>query len=187
MKQTTALAIALLLAGCAAARPEATLTFSGSEPRVETWTPVVVERGHLHADLALYPCPRSGVLQITDSMKSVAGPRAATSSDQMGLLLGGMMDRNCAQQYGPAYGGPEHLVLGLIRLGASSEEGAGKAGEGLGSGPPARPLPLRLRDLPDPCPRGRRRAFHAGGVPRRGRGGAPISLVSPALAYYSSP
>ncbi len=122
MKQTTALAIALLLAGCAAARPEATLTFSGSEPRVETWTPVVVERGHLHADLALYPCPRSGVLQITDSMKSVAGPRAATSSDQMGLLLGGMMDRNCAQQYGPAYGGPEHLVLWLIRLGGEPEK-----------------------------------------------------------------
>lgn len=122
MKQSTTLVIALLLAGCAAARPEATLTLSGSESRVETWTPVVVERGHLHADLTDYPCPMSGMLQITDSMKVIAGPRTATASDPMGLMLGGMMDKNCAQQYGPAYGGPEHLVLGLIRLGGEPEK-----------------------------------------------------------------
>jgi len=122
MKQTAAPVLALLLAGCAAARPEATLTFSGSEPRVETWTPVVVERGHLHADLTDYPCPMSDVLQMTDAMKTLAGPRAATGSEQMGLILGGMMDKNCARQYGPAYGGPEHLVLGLIRRGGEPEK-----------------------------------------------------------------
>jgi len=122
MKRTTALGIVLLLAGCAAARPEATITFSGSESRLETWTAVVVERGHLHADLTDYPCPVPGMLQITDSMNALAGPRPATASDQMGLVLGGRMDKVCAQQYGPAYGGPEHLVLGLIRRGGRPEK-----------------------------------------------------------------
>ena len=122
MKPTAALVVTLLLTGCATARPEATLTLSGSEPRLETWTPVVVERGHLHADLTDYPCPMSGILQITDSLKAIAGPRTATASDPMGVVLGGIMDKTCTQQYGPAYGGPEHLVLGLIRLGGQFEK-----------------------------------------------------------------
>jgi hypothetical protein len=123
MIRALAVIASLAVAGCAApAPPLAPLTMYGPELRIETWTPVVVERGHLHADLTDYPCPMTDLLQFAGALKPITESRAPGAADKFDLALGGMMDQMCSRQHGPAYGGPEHLVLALFRRGGTPEK-----------------------------------------------------------------
>lgn len=110
MKPALSLAV-LFVAGCATPPPAARLTFYGSELRMETWTPLLVDRGHLHADLRELPCLMFGTLKLTDMLRTLP----IRNGDELAKSAGGLMDLMCAQAHGPAYGGPERLVLALVR------------------------------------------------------------------------
>lgn len=110
-----AVALLLIAAGCSTPPPEAhaPITLYGRELRVETWKAFVVERGHFHADLSDYPCMLALILQAQDILKALGEEEAAGMTVTIGDF--------CAKQTGPAYGGPDRLVLGLCRFGANLE------------------------------------------------------------------
>ena len=73
----SALLLGTLLAGCASTPPgdPAPMTIYGKDLRLERWSAVVVERGHLHADLTDHPCPMPELLRFTDAeLDAFAGP-----------------------------------------------------------------------------------------------------------------
>jgi hypothetical protein len=111
VRGAAALLLALLPAGCAAAPPgdPALLTIQGTEPGLERWHAVVVERGHLHADLSEPPCPMPGILALTEGART----RAA---EDFTRAIGATLAPLCCRQDGPVYGGADRLVLGLYRF-----------------------------------------------------------------------
>ncbi|MBV8879050.1 MAG: hypothetical protein JO332_03700 [Planctomycetaceae bacterium] len=117
MRVATLFAALVALAGCAApSRPLAQLTIYGPELRLDSWTPLAVERGHVHADLAGVPCPLSAAAGIADALKSLPVRNAEQLSEQMTQASDRLMNAACAVAHGPAYGGADRLVLVLARL-----------------------------------------------------------------------
>lgn len=138
----TAAALLLVVAGCSTPPPpeaRAPLTIYGSELRVETWTALAVERGHFHADLSDYPCPMALLHQASDLLAALGARDEARNG------MAAMLRDLCGTQFGPAYGGPDRLVVGLCRFGED----------------PARPEEALIFDFPRLRPEETERLFDA--------------------------
>ncbi len=144
----SALLLGTLLAGCASAPPgdPAPMTIYGKDLRLERWSAVVVERGHLHADLTDYPCPMPDLLRFTDSLDKLVPGTQKQAAEKLGTAIGGTMDLMCTREYGRAYGGPEQLVLALLRTGED----------------PKKPLEAIVLDFPRLKPDEKERLFKTG-------------------------